>query len=87
MMPRPGPILLLCLLPALGWAAEQRPASCGGAIGDKPFTPTVSRTLSRAEASQLGRLFRGLDGQWHGTLIETVCMLSGVAVMTKTMTP
>lgn len=78
MMLRLGPtLLLLCLLPALSRAADPAPATCGAPVEFKGFAPTVSRTLTRDEAHQLARLFRHLGGEWSGSLVETVCMVSG----------
>jgi hypothetical protein len=41
------------------------------------FEPVSARPLTDKESRDLRRLFRNLDGQWRGGLVEEICMHSG----------
>jgi hypothetical protein len=71
-------MLLLCCLPALLQAADvERPSCASSSATLEPFAPVTGQALSHAQADALRRLFRSLDGQWRGSVVEQVCMVSG----------
>lgn len=76
------PLLALCCVPVLLQAGEIRdmPLVCApaGAVSEPPvFEPAKSRPLTYEEQRDLHQLFAALEGSWHGSLVEQVCMLSG----------
>jgi len=73
-------MLLLCCLPALLQAADAERPSCASSNATlEPFAPVTAQSLSHAQADGLLRLFRNLDGEWRGSLVEQVCMDNSAA--------